>query len=367
MAQTGNVTFGDTVYLYQESTASSIAAGIDSDDNIFKLSSSTSTDGSTIPSTNPNFLIDPSTNGNITFTPNGTGNLVLTKGTLSLPVSTGLTNGNISVNGVSVMSTGGIAFNSTIFLGPHAGSTTQTGVGNTGIGGRALANSTSGDFNTALGDASLQGITTGEHNIGVGVGAGQTYITEIENIVIGNDGTMGDNGVIRIGTNGLQQSCFIAGIDGINVGSVAKVVTETSDQLGTAVITAGTGISITPSANTITIAATTGAFTWSIVTGASQTIAVEHGYLSNRAGLITYTLPATANVGDMFRVSLINSAGSWTIIENAGQSIKFGSSDTTVTTGSLSSTANGDAIEIVCTIANTNFMVLSSIGNITLV
>jgi hypothetical protein len=66
--------------------------------------------------------------------------------------------------------------------------------------------------------------------------------------------------VLRIGKatgtgNGEQNKAIIHGIDGINVGSVAKVVTMASDQLGTATITAGTGISVTPGANTITLAA----------------------------------------------------------------------------------------------------------------
>lgn len=107
--------------------------------------------------------------------------------------------------------------------------------------------------------------------------------------------------------------------------------------------------------------------TWTVVTGTTQTIAKSHGYISNNAGLITYTLPSTAAVGDRFAVTLINATGSWTIVENASQTIKFGNADTTVTTGSLSSTANGDTVDIICTVANTNFLVVGSIGNITFV
>lgn len=107
--------------------------------------------------------------------------------------------------------------------------------------------------------------------------------------------------------------------------------------------------------------------TWTVVTSASQTLAKANGYISNRAGLVTYTLPTVAAVGDRFSVTLINSGGSWTIVENASQTIKFGSSDTTATTGSLSSTANGDTVDIICTVANTNFLVLDAVGNITIV
>jgi len=107
--------------------------------------------------------------------------------------------------------------------------------------------------------------------------------------------------------------------------------------------------------------------TWTVVTGSSQTIAKAHGYISNNAGLITYTLPSTAAVGDRFVITSINATGSWTIVENASQTIKFGTVDTTVTTGSLSSSAKGDTVDIICTVANTNFIVLSSVGNITYV
>jgi hypothetical protein len=106
------------------------------------------------------------------------------------------------------------------------------------------------------------------------------------------------------------------------------------------------------------------AVTWSVETGAAVAPAVNKGYITNRGGGITYTLPTTAAVGSIIRICSI--AGLWTIAQNAGESIVFGAFTTTVGAGgSLVATNVGDTIEIVCTVADTTWAVLSSIGNIT--
>ena len=65
-----------------------------------------------------------------------------------------------------------------------------------------------------------------------------------------------------------------------------------------ATITAGTGISISNGAGSITISGSGGGYSWTEVTGTSQAMAVNNGYIANNAGLVTLTLPATAAVGD---------------------------------------------------------------------
>lgn len=129
---------------------------------------------------------------------------------------------------------------------------------NTLIGGTAGSATLAGSNNTALGYAAASNYTT----------------TESSNISIGYNtkGTATESNVLRIGAGtgagaGQLSKAFISGIDGVNVGSVARVVTEASDQLGTAIITAGTGITVTPGANTITISAG-GAVAESFVTDA---------------------------------------------------------------------------------------------------
>lgn len=357
MSNIGNVTFGETIYLYEETDASSVAIGIDSDDQVFKISTSLSVAGDTLPSTNPNFMIDTAANGNISLDPNGSGKTDIVSGNLNLPNTSSLTNGMVTMGDspFAHIGVGGTAKVST-YLGINSGIAVTTASNNTGVGQDSLFAITSGSYNTAL-----------------GTNAGSNLTTETSNILIKNTGTVGDNHTIRVGTpgggNDQQNKCFIAGIEGINVGSIARIVTiATSSQLGSATITAGTGITVTPGANTISIASSAEPFDWVVITGATQLLAIQNGYISNRAGLITYTLPAAASVGDIIRVTLINAAGSWTIAQNAGQSIKISGGDTTVGVGgSLSSTANGDTVELLCTVANSNFLVLSSMGNLTVV
>lgn len=163
---------------------------------------------------------------------------------------------------------------------------------------------------------------------------------------------------------------------GIGFGGTGLATTPTNGQLlignGTnytlAALTAGSGVSITNGSGSITVASTGGGIAWTDVTGTTQTIAASNGYLSNNAGTVTFTLPASGTIGDVFRIAGVQ--GAWTIAQAAGQQIRFGSAATTVGVGgSLSSTNAGDCIECVATntSASTVWRMISSIGNITIV
>lgn len=107
-----------------------------------------------------------------------------------------------------------------------------------------------------------------------------------------------------------------------------------------------------------------GGLTYTNVTGTSQAMAVNTGYIANNASLVTLTLPATAAIGSVIPV-VGNGAGGWKIAQNAGQNIMFGVADTTTGTGgSLASTNEADCVELVCTVANTTFVVRNSVGNV---
>lgn len=335
-----------------------------------------------------------------------TGDVTISAGNLNLP-------NTVTAGNEGVITFGGDRFVSNFgsentFVGQNSGNTTLTGSGNTALGEAALTNITGGIENTAIGDQALfhltsspsntvvgyaaalsistgngqnvivgangaDSLTTGTSNILIGTEVGNTYTsTESSNILIGNDGINAENNTIRIGSTGGgvgdQNRCFIAGIDGVNVGSVARVVTEASDQLGTAVLTAGANITITPAANTITIA-TSGmaSFAWSVIT-ASQSAAVNNGYIVNGAGTVVLTLPTTSVVGSVIEVTGINNATGWQVAQNASQIIHYGTSTTTTGVGgSLTSSATRDSIKMVCVVANLEWNVLSSIGNITVV
>jgi len=99
----------------------------------------------------------------------------------------------------------------------------------------------------------------------------------------------------------------------------------------------------------------------------SANLEINKGVIANNVALVTLTLPTTASVGDTLEV-VGKGAGGWLIAQNAGQSIHFISSTTTVGVGgSLASSQQYDAIKMVCTVADTEFTVVSSSGNITIV
>jgi hypothetical protein len=108
--------------------------------------------------------------------------------------------------------------------------------------------------------------------------------------------------------------------------------------------------------------------TWNDVTSGTQTLAVNQGYVTdNGASLITYTLPSTAAVGTIIEIVGMSS-GLWTVAQNAGQSIHFGTKVTTVGGGgSLTATNQWDYVKLLCVMANTIFVVTGGVGNLTVV
>ena len=86
-----------------------------------------------------------------------------------------------------------------------------TGAGNTATGYQALAQTTNGFANTALGDGALYASTSGSNNVALGYQAGINITTGNNNIDIGHQGVSGDHNIIRIGTQGTQTACYLAG------------------------------------------------------------------------------------------------------------------------------------------------------------
>lgn len=108
-----------------------------------------------------------------------------------------------------------------------------------------------------------------------------------------------------------------------------------------------------------------GGTVWTVVT-ASGTAAANNGYITNNATTrVVETLPATAAVGAEINITNIGAAG-WRVGQNANQYIRFGDVVTTTGTGGyVESTALGDTVRLICTVANSGWQVISSIGNIT--
>jgi hypothetical protein len=130
----------------------------------------------------------------------------------------------------------------------------------------------------------------------------------------------------------------------------------------------GTGdISVTgnPGTNTLTISAT-GLPTWNKI-AVNTALQTNMGYICTGGGTLVLTLPAVSNVGDIIEITLDGSTG-FTIAQGAGQLIRLGNQTTTAGVGgSLSSTAQGDSLRMVCSIIDLKWNVLSSMGNPTVV
>lgn len=411
-------------YLYEEvAGTSSTAIGLDSGDS-GKLKVVVSTSPNATPtSVDLKMTIDPTTNGDITFTPDGTGAVVVNNGdmqvlagNITMPFSNAAgTVGILRVNGNPFITTLGTG---NVFVGTNAGNLTlntlsanfntalgattlqslATGANNIGLGPSCLQALTIGLDNIALGSATLTNLTSGDNNICIGTGAGGSYTTtESDNIAISNAGVLGESNVIRIGTQGAgpgqQNKAFMAGIYGVTPGGggLNMVTMDNTGQFGSQAISAGgittldgdsgsatgatvtiaggTGISTSAAGSTVTITATgSGSFTWSVIT-VNQTAVVNNGYICNKAGTLALALPATGAIGDIIRVTGINTATGWQITQAANQQIFFGTSSTTLgATGTLTSSAIRDSIEMVCVVAgaSTVWNVISSIGNPTI-
>lgn len=110
-----------------------------------------------------------------------------------------------------------------------------------------------------------------------------------------------------------------------------------------------------------------GGLTWNSVAGTTQAMAANNGYFTLNAGATTLTLPSSITAGQVMRVAG-HGAGGWIVAQNASQTIHFdGANTTTGVGGSLASTVRYDAVELLCTVTDLDFVVISSMGNITIV
>ena len=263
-------------------------------------------------------------------------------------------------------------------------------------GGNALLANTDGGVASFNG---LTGAVTGVSSIrGITGTVGITNSTGIGLSVSGQTMTFSNTGVLSInGSTGNFYNIVISGTTlafsitpTIAFGTNAQytnqsiIFTEQYDYNSTTLQSSPGGYSNTiylPNTTTGTIALTNGtvasfngltgavladAVPWSVIT-ADQTAVINKGYFANKGTLLTITLPTTAAVGSVIRVSGMT-AGLWKIAQNASEVIHFGKTDTTVGVGgSISSTLARDAVELICCVADTEWNVLSSVGNITIV
>jgi len=178
--------------------------------------------------------------------------------------------------------------------------------------------------------------------------------------------SQGGTGLASLTAHGILVGEGTSNVNPITLSNGQLLIGSTGADPVATTLTAGSNISISTGVGSITISGT-GTVPFNTVTGTSQAMAVDNGYVANNAALVTLTLPSTAAVGDSVQVFGLG-AGGWTIAQNAGQLIHFGSQVTTTGTGgSLSSTNQYDNVTLVCIVANTTWSTKAPEGNLTYV
>lgn len=163
--------------------------------------------------------------------------------------------------------------------------------------------------------------------------------------------------LIGAATNGITSLALING---------QLAIGNTGNDPTAATITPGTGINITNGAGSITIAGVGGGLTWTVITASTQAAAINNGYACNYAGTLVVTLPAVSAVGTIVAVTGINPGNGWQLAQNAGNQIFFGTSTSTSgATGYLQSTNTYDTVYVLCVTTSANWVVVGSIGNLT--
>jgi len=158
-------------------------------------------------------------------------------------------------------------------------------------------------------------------------------------------------------------------VTAITVGTDGQVLLGSSaaDPVFATLTSSGNTITFTPGAGTLNLEAVIDLTPWNEVTAATQALAANEGYVMNYATAITATLPATAAFGTVIKIAG-KGAGLTVVAQNALQQIHFGPSSTTIGVGGTMTATNlHDCAQLLCIVANTEWEVISSEGNWTIV
>ena len=174
--------------------------------------------------------------------------------------------------------------------------------------------------------------------------------------------TKGGLGVASPTAHGILVAEGASAATPIVLGAGQVLIGTTASDPSAATLTAGTGVSISSVSGAITINAIGGGLSWSTVTAATATPSVNTGIVANHAATAcVITLPATAALGSIIAVQGLGGSGGFTLTANTAQTIQFGNVSTS-SAGSLSSTDPGDAVWVVCLVANTTWGVIEALG-----
>lgn len=165
--------------------------------------------------------------------------------TVMAPLTSGAN--NTSMGNLSMQTVSSSASNSCYGYGSGRFISTGTGV-NSFFGASSGGACTTGTSNSGFGQASLSSLQTGSYNIALGQTTGTAYTgSESSNIVISNDGVIGESNTIRIGEqgsgSGQQNRFFAAGIASVVVANTQMVTIDTTTgQMGSQAVPSSSGI-----------------------------------------------------------------------------------------------------------------------------
>lgn len=135
------------------------------------------------------------------------------------------------------------------------------------------------------------------------------------------------------------------------------------DASGNVNILGGLGVTTSGSGDTLTINASFPSLTWTVDTTTPINVNTTEGHISNGGAQIVYNLPAAAGVGDGFAFLDLGGNG-FQLQCQGGQTVRLGN-QVTSSGGTVTTTAIGDVIWLVCAVANTTFLGYSAQGNLT--
>ena len=328
---------GGAVFVLTRSTDFNSASNMDSGDEIFVIAGTTNASR-----TFRLITADP-------ITP-GTTNLVFTQ---------------VSGPGTYVAGTG-------LTLSGSTFSITNTAVTPTSYGSSSsipsITINAQGQITAAAGNAVVApaGTLSGTELNATVVTSSLTSVGTLSGLTMGGTLAMGANNITSTGSLGATGARLTKGwFTDLEVTNAISGSVTGNAGTATALQTARTinGVSFDGTAN-ITIP--TAAFSYITTSGTSASLVAGNAYIANNASLITYTLPATAAVGDTFKI-FYRGAGNFKIAQNASQSIVCGDLTTTAGTGgSVTGIDAGTIITITCLVANTGFIAEAQ-GNFTTV
>lgn len=311
--------------------------------------------------------------GGIGIGSTGSGNTV----TLNLDVPVTLANGG--TNASLTASNGGIFYSTSTAGAILSGTATATQMLQSGASGAPAWSTSTWPATTTVSQLlyssatnTVSGLATANRGVLTTGATGVPVITALAT----------DGQVIIGSTAGAPAAATLTAGSGVSITNGSNSITIAA---GTSVATTYTGNtgSATPSANNLnvlgaggttvsgtgsTLTITSGGLSgWVEETTTSRTLTINQGVICNNAGLVTCTLPAAAAQGSVFHL-VAKGAGFFRLAQGSGQQVRFGSVSTTSGAGgSITATAVGDVLEVLCTTANTGFTVLSSMGSLTIV